>query len=153
MTAGRLTEVLAGVRPPGVYRWLSRAHPRAVRRELAAAGWGFHVLDGLAVTDAASLFDAVARVLAFPAWFGRNWDAFADCLGDLSWLPEAGHALLWDRYAALARSEPKAWRLAYQVLVDAVALRRETAAAPLVVLLRGAGPTERPDTGDAIPTL
>jgi hypothetical protein len=150
---GRLTAILEGVRPPGVYRWLSRAHPRALRRELAAAGWRVHLLNGLAVVDAAALLDELARALGFPAWFGRNWDALVDCLADLSWLPGAGHVLLWDRYGALARSDPKAWRLAYQLMVDAIALRRETGAVPLVVLLRGPGPTQRPDDAGPLPTL
>jgi hypothetical protein len=44
--------------------------------------------------------DALARIaaaLAFPSWFGGNWDALADCLGDLSWLPGEGQLLLFDQ--------------------------------------------------------
>jgi hypothetical protein len=43
--------------------------------------------------------DALARIAAaleFPDWFGGNWDALADCLGDLSWLPGDGHLLVFD---------------------------------------------------------
>ncbi|MFF8815567.1 barstar family protein [Streptomyces pactum] len=40
-------------------------------------------LDG--VTDKAGFLDRCARDLALPAWFGRNWDALADVLTDLSW--------------------------------------------------------------------
>ncbi|HEY2946812.1 MAG TPA: barstar family protein [Micromonosporaceae bacterium] len=148
---GRLTTILSGGRPPGVYRWLSRAHPSAVRRELAAVGWGLHALDGRAVTDARSLFDRCAQALSFPGWFGHDWDALAHCLGDLSWLPGAGHMLLWERYGVLARADAKAWRLAYQVMVDATAARRESGADPLFVLLRGPGPTHTPDGSAAIP--
>jgi hypothetical protein len=42
------------------------------------------------------VFDAFAKALGFPDWFGRNWDALHDCLGDLSWLEAPGHVLLMD---------------------------------------------------------
>ena len=41
--------------------------------------------------------DALARIgtaLSFPGWFGANWDALADCLGDLSWLLAPGYLLM-----------------------------------------------------------
>jgi len=37
---------------------------------------------------------AMAQVLRAPDWFGHNWDAFADVLGDLSWQPASGYVLL-----------------------------------------------------------
>lgn len=50
---------------------------------------------GLAgATGKAALMESVARALAFPAWFGGNWDALEDCLADLSWSKADGHVLL-----------------------------------------------------------
>jgi hypothetical protein len=152
MTA-RLAAVLGGARPPRIYRWLSRAHPGAVRRELAAAGWAVHLLDGRAIAGRLDLFDHCARELAFPAWFGRSWDAFSGCLADLSWLAGAGHVLLWEQYGGLARSDAKAWSQAYQVFGEAIAARAAAGVPPLYVLLRGAGPVEEPDGTGMIPVL
>ena len=38
-------------------------------------------------TDKATLLARFAAALQFPDWFGHNWDALADCITDLSWLP------------------------------------------------------------------
>ncbi|TAN00879.1 MAG: barnase inhibitor [Rhodanobacteraceae bacterium] len=47
--------------------------------------------------DKADLLQRIAKALAFPQSFGTNWDALADCLGDLEWLPNAGgYAWLFD---------------------------------------------------------
>jgi len=51
----------------------------------------------LAGADKASLLLRIATALDFPAGFGRNWDALADSLRDLEWLPGDGHALLFER--------------------------------------------------------
>lgn len=37
---------------------------------------------------------AIAAALRFPDWFGNNWDALEDCLGDLSWRKGDGHVFL-----------------------------------------------------------
>jgi Barstar (barnase inhibitor) len=140
----RLASVVRGTREPGVYRWRSRAHPAALRRELAAAGWALHPVDGRRVTGAGEVFDALARTLAFPTRFRPGWDALADGLLDLSWLAGRGHVLLWDRYGALARADARAWERAHGVCAAAASARRRYNAPPLYVLLRGAGPADPP---------
>lgn len=51
--------------------------------------------------DKAAVLVRIAQALEFPAWFGHNWDALADCLGDLAWLdPAAGHVLILDGLAS-----------------------------------------------------
>jgi len=39
------------------------------------------------------LFREFAAVLQFPYYFGGNWDALAECLADLAWLPATGHVI------------------------------------------------------------
>lgn len=34
--------------------------------------------------------------LQFPYYFGENWDAFDECISDLSWLPSANTVVVLD---------------------------------------------------------
>jgi len=52
-----------------------------------------------------ALMTRVAQALAFPRWFGGNWDALEDCLSDLSWSSSAGHVLLIEGAGDLAADE------------------------------------------------
>ncbi|MDD4910709.1 MAG: barstar family protein [Sideroxydans sp.] len=36
----------------------------------------------------------LARAIKAPDWFGHNWDALADAMGDLSWSPAPGYVFL-----------------------------------------------------------
>ncbi|MFB7506600.1 barstar family protein [Streptomyces broussonetiae] len=78
-------------------------------------------LDG--VVDKAGLMDRVARALALPDWFGRNWDALADSLTDHTVWPEGAveQGLLvvvrgWQPYA---KARPEEWRTAQEVFTEA----------------------------------
>lgn len=144
---GRLTEVLSGGLPPGVYRSPGPADPDEIGRVAAAAGWGVHLLDGRATGSKAELLAAVGEALSFPEWYGRNWDALADCLSDLSWLAGRGEVLIWHDYGVLAVGDPDAWRVAYEVLAWA------RPSVPLVVVLTGDGPAHSPVDGTPIPLL
>lgn len=44
--------------------------------------------------DKAELLQRLAVSLSLPASFGHNWDALADCVRDMSWLPAWGYVLL-----------------------------------------------------------
>jgi RNAse (barnase) inhibitor barstar len=128
---GRLGALTAGQVPPGRYRLDRPLTVRAIRDELMVAGWGMRIVDGAAMVDRAALFDVFAVACDFPDWFGRNWDAFADCLRDLSWLPPAPLAVLWQRSGAV---DP---RLAHDAgrVIDAAIEARIAAGLPALAVL------------------
>lgn len=64
--------------------------------------------------DKAGLLARIAQTLDFPACFGHNWDALADCLGDLDWLPPgSGYALVFD-----GLESPEQWPTLLEVLAQ-----------------------------------
>lgn len=40
------------------------------------------------------LFAVVSAAMQFPDYFGNNWDALDECLGDMDWLPSDGYLLV-----------------------------------------------------------
>lgn len=40
------------------------------------------------------LLEAIGRAMAFPEWFGHNWDALLDCLADMGWRPAEGYLVI-----------------------------------------------------------
>jgi RNAse (barnase) inhibitor barstar len=112
---------------------------RAVRRSAAAAAADAErrgataAVVGPAATKA-ELLEGFARALRFPDWVGRNWDALADALGDLSWLPAGPHVVVWAGPDELRSAQPESYRTAVEVLRDATE-RSAGTDRPLTVLL------------------
>lgn len=76
--------------------------------------------------DKADLLQRIAVALAFPKTFGANWDALADCLGDLEWLPQAsGYAWLFDHADDLRATAEDDFDALCDVLEDACANWKE----------------------------
>jgi hypothetical protein len=56
-----------------------------------------------------ALFTALAEALALPGYFGRNWDALADCLSDLPPTVLLVPAALWETSPELAAMLAEIW--------------------------------------------
>ena len=55
------------------------------------------VIRGSKSRNVSALFDEMSAALQFPDYFGENWDAFVDCLGDLDWIPGDFYLLIVTR--------------------------------------------------------
>ena len=130
-----LHTVLTDPAASGIYRVPVRLSVTTLARRVAAADLRLALLAGSAITDKGTFLRAAADAFAFPPYFGRNWDAFADCLTDLSWLSASGYAVLYDNPAPLIRQAPEDWAIATEIFGDA-AERWRSAGVPFVVLLR-----------------
>jgi hypothetical protein len=109
-------------------RLLRRLH--GVRRsdapldELEAAaeelGWRTVVLDGSDVEDKAAFLEQCAEAFALPEWFGLNWDALEECLGDLDLGGAEGVVVLWAGWAPMAEEASTDFAVALDILGGAV---------------------------------
>ncbi|MGW7366337.1 barstar family protein [Streptomyces sp. NPDC054841] len=107
----------------------------------AVAGRNVTVLDLHGVRDKTAFMERCAADLELPAWFGRNWDALADCLTDLP--GEEGTLVLVCRWQEYARARPGEWETAQEVFAQAV----DSMPRQLAVLLTLGGSDERRSRG------
>ncbi|WP_328621977.1 barstar family protein [Streptomyces sp. NBC_00354] len=114
-------------------------HPQPLAPAVAAAekaGWTTLRVDLAGVRGKAELMRRWGAALAVPAWFGGNWDALADALIDLSWLPEApGRLVAVTSWSSYAGARPGDWETLQEVLEGAVEYWRDTGEGALAVLL------------------
>src|SRR5688572_29636457 len=114
---GKLIQRLQDPQRSGVYR-SSRVDPiaDAVRgSRLSFARIALHD-----VKEKSALLERIAETLAFPSWFGGNWDALEDCLTDLSWCQAKGDELgvLTDVLITAAEFWPERGRSFFAVFID-----------------------------------
>lgn len=62
--------------------------------QIQLPGYIVKVADGSDCKNRSDLFTQLARLLEFPAYFGRNWDALDECITDLEWMPGRGYVLI-----------------------------------------------------------
>src|SRR3970040_1378891 len=108
---GKLAQRLSDASRSGVYGTRQTAEVedavRGTRLDLAHVDLG-------GAGDKETLLERLALALGFPAWFGGNWDALEDCLGDLAWRGGDGHVFLLTGYEDLPADD-------FGVLLDVLA--------------------------------
>src|SRR5260221_4815902 len=80
----------------GVYWCTSHAPTVDLEKLVTAAGWGYFHIEGQKLMKKEQFLNHAALAMHFPEYFGDNWDAFEDCLTDLSWIDARGFVILYD---------------------------------------------------------
>jgi RNAse (barnase) inhibitor barstar len=112
------TEPQAGTGPVHVAP-LSDDATNAICTLARSVGFDCTRIDLAGCADKAEFLARIAAALGFPAWFGHNWDAFFDCLTDLSWRPAVGYVLILEHADTLQATEPEVFDTALAILGDA----------------------------------
>lgn len=85
----------------------------------AHAGLAWLTVDLAPVRGKVGFLAACARDLRFPEGRGGNWDAFADCVQDFSWVPAPGYVVRFAGAQAFAEAARGDFATALEILRDA----------------------------------
>lgn len=125
---------LQGQRPPGIYRLTTALDRNQFVARCQQIGWQCFVLEGEHIRTKADFLQSCAQTMQLPDYFGKNWDALADCLTDLD--PVATqYIVLYSHPERFAETEPEQFAIALDVLASTVDYWSQTDT-PMYVLLQ-----------------
>ena len=130
-----LAHVLARGVQPGVYKWPTTEAVAELEEAVDESGWRLVHLDTSTVGDKAGFLDRAAKAFGFPDYFGRNWDALGDSLGDID--DDPGTVIVWDGWSEFAAADKASFDVALDVLRERAG---SSEAGRFVVLMQGDGP-------------
>ena len=139
---------LLGAGPSGVFVVTGDPPPSRIAALSRLRGLRPFEVDCGSVRTKRRLMEQLARSLAFPDYFGANWDALADCLTDLEWVPADGYVLTLRGLQGLARQSPRDYAMLLGVLTDAAQYWQQEEVA-FYVLLAG----EATELGSDLPVI
>jgi RNAse (barnase) inhibitor barstar len=123
----------------GIHR-LPPGDAQATAAAAQALGYAVFHVDMDACADKAALLARIAAALRFPDWFGHNWDALADCLGDMSWRPATGYVIFLDHADRLPAGAVADFAIALDVCADVARELAREGRLMWIVVAGGGGP-------------
>ena len=136
-----LKTMLKGGKPGGVFWYNSHASPADVARAASGAKLAYFHIEGQMLMRKEQFLNHAAVAMHFPDWFGDNWDAFEDCLTDLSWVDADGYVILYDHTDLFAEHAPQHFDTLIEIFKESADFWAAQGKR-LYVLLRGKHPVE-----------
>lgn len=90
-----LSEMLKDLDASGVYLPEPDFSVETLAKIAGDNGPAFFHIEGREIRDKTQFLKQTAKELNFPDYFGYNWDAFSDCLTDMSWIEGDGFVVLF----------------------------------------------------------
>jgi len=113
-----IREVLADPAQGGAY-FVDARESDALAEAAQALDFAVARIDLAQCRDKEAMLRAFAAALRFPEWFGGNFDALADSLGDLSWLRADGYLLLLEHSDAWRQADDENFATLLDILNEA----------------------------------
>ncbi|MBG1271856.1 barstar family protein [Nostoc sp. WHI] len=92
---------------------------KVVEKIAAEPGTKVFYLDGKKINSKETFLSKAAEAMQFPTYFGANWDAFDECITDLTWCPAQRYVIFYDHADIFAQAEPTQYQIALDIINSA----------------------------------
>ncbi|MEU7524099.1 barstar family protein [Saccharothrix sp. NPDC042600] len=74
-------------------------------------------VDGALMSDEDQVFEQLSDAYGFPSYFGWNWSALNDCLGDLNWIKADSYLLICNNAERILKAHDDEWETLISTLI------------------------------------
>ncbi len=134
MPSAELKNVLSSDKPHGVFWLKSHASVPELSKLSRAKGMAFFHLEGKKIEGKDQFLNHASVAMKFPPHFGKNWDAFYDCITDMDWVRAEGYCVYFDHTDAFAAHHASELDTVIELFEDAVELWKQEGQSMLVLL-------------------
>ena len=120
----------------GVYWLTSHATSAELEKAARSAGYAYFHIEGQKLCKKEQFLNHAALAMHFPEYFGDNWDAFEDCLMDLSWVEAERYVILYDHTDCFAEHAPQHFDTLLEIFRESAEFWQGQGK-PMLALLRG----------------
>jgi len=119
------SDIFSSCANSGVYAISSTPDMARIEHSSRVYGFAFIYIDLSGIQTKDGFLRIVSRALKFPDYFGMNWDAFEECLTDMSWFASKGYILVIDNLEEFAYKVPRELKIARNIFESAAKYWRE----------------------------
>ncbi len=120
MPSPELKKLIDTERAAGVFWLKSHASVPELSKAFKAKKTAFFHLEGEKIEKKEQFLNHASVAMKFPSHFGKNWDAFYDCLTDLEWIKADHFAIYFDHTDAFAEHHESELETLIEIFQDAV---------------------------------
>jgi RNAse (barnase) inhibitor barstar len=146
MPSAELKNILSSDLPRGVFWLASHASVSELSKLARLKGMAFFHLEGQKIEGKEQFLNHASVAMKFPSDFGKNWDAFYDCITDMGWISADGYCIYFDHTDAFAQHHESELETVIELFEDAIEFWKREGQS-MLVLLSGA---HKPDHLKAI---
>jgi RNAse (barnase) inhibitor barstar len=120
MPSADLKKLVDTNKAAGVFWLKSHADVATLSKAFKSKKTAFFHLEGRKIEKKEQFLNHASVAMQFPSHFGKNWDAFYDCLTDLEWIKAENFAIYFDHTDNFAEHHESELETLIEIFQDAV---------------------------------
>lgn len=117
----QVLEIIQGKKSPGIYELSLNLSPVELSQLCQDNHCQLFYIEGDTIFEKPDFFRVSIPAINLPEYFGKNWDAWEECITDLSWCESSSYLFVYKNPQNFATHSPEDWEIFKDILSTTIA--------------------------------